>query len=226
MTVKTRIAAAISVVTAAAVGVAACGGGESGGGEQAAGEATVVQASSNGPPGRICRREASTSSSTRPSSRPRSTTRTGRWSRATRGSSARPTPSAATRRVVVEVTDETKTIANGIEARVIRDTVTENGRAGRDHRRLVRPGLGRATSGTSASTSTNYENGKVVDHSGSFEAGVDGAEAGVVMPADPEPGMTYRQEYYKGEAEDKGAVVTRRRGAGPGARSASSTRTC
>jgi hypothetical protein len=30
-------------------------------------------------------------------------------------------------KVVVEVTDETKMIANGIEARVVRDTVTENG---------------------------------------------------------------------------------------------------
>ena len=35
-----------------------------------------------------------------------------------------------------------------------------------------------------------------------------GAEAGVAMPADPKPGMSYRQEYFKGEAEDKGAVVT------------------
>ena len=28
------------------------------------------------------------------------------------------------------------------------------------------------------------------------------------MPADPKPGLTYRQEYYKGEAEDKGGVIT------------------
>jgi len=55
---------------------------------------------------------------------------------------------------------------------------------------------------------TNYENGKVTDHDGSFEAGVDGAEAGVAMPADPKAGMTYRQEYYKGEAEDKAGVVS------------------
>ena len=29
------------------------------------------------------------------------------------------------------------------------------------------------------------------------------------MPADPEPGMSYRQEYYAGEAEDRGAIATR-----------------
>ena len=28
------------------------------------------------------------------------------------------------------------------------------------------------------------------------------------MPGNPEPGLTYRQEYYKGEAEDKAAVIT------------------
>ena len=28
------------------------------------------------------------------------------------------------------------------------------------------------------------------------------------MPADPVPGLSYRQEYYKGEAEDKAAIVT------------------
>ena len=35
---------------------------------------------------------------------------------------------------------------------------------------------------------TNYQNGKVVDHSGSFEAGVDGAQPGIAMPANPSRG--------------------------------------
>ena len=42
---------------------------------------------------------------------------------------------------------------------------------------------------------------------GSWEAGVDGAEAGVIVPAKPEVGLTYRQEYYEGEAEDNGEVL-------------------
>ena len=53
-----------------------------------------------------------------------------------------------------------------------------------------------------------YKNGKPTTTAGSFEAGVDGAQAGIAMPANPEPGMAYRQEYYKGVAEDKGAVIT------------------
>ena len=36
---------------------------------------------------------------------------------------------------------------------------------------------------------------------------VDGAQAGIIMPADPEPGLRYRQEYY-GEAEDNGEVLS------------------
>jgi hypothetical protein len=110
-------------------------------------------------------------------------------------------------KVVVEVTDQTKMIANGIEARVVRDTVTENGAPVEitdDWYAQDKAGniwyLGEHV--------TNYKNGKVVGHGGSFEAGVDGAQPGIAMPADPDPGLSYRQEYYKGEAEDKAAVIT------------------
>ena len=113
----------------------------------------------------------------------------------------------ANQKVVVTVTDRTKMIANGIEARVVHDVVTEDGQfveVTDDWYAQDQDGnvwyLGEDT--------TEYENGKPVSKSGSFEAGVDGAEAGIIMPAHPEPGMTYRQEYYKGEAEDKGAIVS------------------
>ena len=110
-------------------------------------------------------------------------------------------------KVVVRVTDETKKIANGITARVVRDTVTERGvpvevtddwYAQDDEGNIWY--LGEYV--------TNYEDGKVVDHAGSFEAGVKGAQPGIAMPAKPKPGLAYRQEYLKGEAEDEGAVVT------------------
>jgi hypothetical protein len=55
---------------------------------------------------------------------------------------------------------------------------------------------------------TNYdEDGEPTDHDGSFEVGVDGAFAGIVMLADPQVGDAYRQEFYPGEAEDLGEVV-------------------
>lgn len=116
-------------------------------------------------------------------------------------------PEGTREEVVVEVTDKTKVIANGIEARVIIDTVSADGvpvEITEDWYAQDKVGniwyLGEYV--------TNYVDGRVVDHAGSFEAGVDGAQAGIAVPAHPEPGMTYRQEYYKGEAEDTAAVVT------------------
>jgi hypothetical protein len=53
----------------------------------------------------------------------------------------------------------------------------------------------------------NYENGRLKDHAGSWEAGVNGAKPGIVMLNDPLVGLTYRQESYKGHAEDAGAVI-------------------
>ena len=49
---------------------------------------------------------------------------------------------------------------------------------------------------------------EVTSTAGSFEAGVDGAQAGVIVPADPEVGLAYRQEYYAGEAEDQAEVIS------------------
>ena len=119
----------------------------------------------------------------------------------------RETDSGTEQRVEVTVTNQTKQIANGIEARVVHDVVTEDGQPAEvtdDWYAQDKAGnvwyLGEDTA--------EYENGKVTARSGSFEAGVDGAQAGVIMPADPKDGMAYRQEYYKGEAEDKAEVLS------------------
>jgi hypothetical protein len=113
----------------------------------------------------------------------------------------------AHQKVVVTVTNRTKTIANGVEARVVHDVVTENG----EFVEVTDDWYAQDGDGNVwylGEDTTEYEDGKPVSQEGSFEAGVDGAEAGIIMPAQPEPGMTYRQEYYKGEAEDEGAIVS------------------
>ena len=116
-------------------------------------------------------------------------------------------PDGTRQRVVVTVTTRTKLIANGVRARVVRDVVTEAGvpvEITDDWYAQDRTGnvwyLGESV--------RNFRDGKLVDRAGSFEAGVDGAQAGVAMPADPVPGLAYRQEYYVGEAEDRAAVIT------------------
>ena len=110
-------------------------------------------------------------------------------------------------KIVVVVTTETKKIANGITARVVRDTVTEDGALIED----TNDWYAQDSDGNiwyMGEDTAEFENGKITTKSGSFEAGVDGALPGIIMPADPQPGMKYRQEYYKGEAEDNGEVLS------------------
>jgi hypothetical protein len=109
-------------------------------------------------------------------------------------------------RVEVTVTDRTKEIL-GIRATVVHDVVTEDGELVEDTDDWYAQDkdgnvwyLGEATK--------EYENGKVKTTEGSWEAGVDGAEAGILLPGEPEVGMAYRQEYYKGEAEDRGEILS------------------
>jgi uncharacterized membrane protein YkoI len=45
--------------------------------------------------------------------------------------------------------------------------------------------------------------GKIINHNGAWEAGIDGALPGIIQPANPEIGKTYQTEYYKGKAEDR-----------------------
>jgi hypothetical protein len=109
-------------------------------------------------------------------------------------------------KVVVTVLDKTKKIANGVEARIVHDQVSEHGQVKEDTFDWYAQDadgnlwyLGEDT--------TEYENGKPKTKEGSWEAGVDGAMPGVIMPANPQVGMTYREEYYKGHAEDGASII-------------------
>jgi hypothetical protein len=113
----------------------------------------------------------------------------------------------ALQRVEVTVTHRTKQIASGVEARVVHDVVTEDG----EPVEVTDDWYAQDSAGNiwyMGEDTAEYENGKPVSRAGSFEAGVDGAQPGIIMPADPEPGTTYRQEYYEGEAEDEGEIVS------------------
>jgi hypothetical protein len=110
-------------------------------------------------------------------------------------------------RQVVTVTDQTKQIADGVEARVVHDVVSEGGQ----QVEVTDDWYAQDSAGNVwyfGEDTAEYENGKLKTRSGSFEAGVDGADAGIAMPAQPEVGQTYRQEYYAGQAEDRTAVLS------------------
>jgi hypothetical protein len=112
----------------------------------------------------------------------------------------------ATQRVKVTVTTRTREIS-GIRATVVHDVVTERGE-------LVENTFDWFAQDACGNVwylgerTKEYENGEVVSTAGSWEHGVDGALAGVVMPADPQVGLSYRQEYYAGEAEDAGEIFS------------------
>jgi hypothetical protein len=109
-------------------------------------------------------------------------------------------------RVEVTVTNQTKTIL-GIPATVVHDRVTEDGELVEDtddwYAQDKWGGLWYLGEDT-----TEYENGKPAGKQGSWEAGVDGAQPGLIIPPRPEVGLSYRQEFYAGEAEDRGRILS------------------
>jgi hypothetical protein len=109
-------------------------------------------------------------------------------------------------RVEITVTARTRVVA-GIRARVVHDVATRGGEVIEDTFDWFaqdRAGnvwyLGEAT--------REYSNGEPGSRSGSWEAGVDGAQAGIAVPAHPTAGLEYRQEYRKGEAQDVARVLS------------------
>ena len=110
-------------------------------------------------------------------------------------------------RIVTTVTHRTKKIANGVTARVVHDVASRRGRVIEDTYDWYaqdREGnlwyLGENTK--------ELRRGRVVSRAGSWEAGVRGAQPGVILPAHPAVGQEYRQEYLRGEAEDNGRILS------------------
>jgi len=110
-------------------------------------------------------------------------------------------------RVEVTVTDETREIM-GIAATVVHDRVFVDGELMEDtYDWYAQDAAGNVW--YLGEETEEYENGEVVSTEGSWEAGVDGAQPGIAMLAQPEVGETYRQEFYEGEAEDVAKVFAR-----------------
>jgi hypothetical protein len=112
-------------------------------------------------------------------------------------------------RDVVVVTARTKTI-QGVPCVVVSDRLYSEGRLiertsdwySQDAKRNVWY-FGEATAELDAS-------GKVDTTEGSWEAGRDGAKAGILIPGSPRVGQTGRQETYPGHAEDRFRVLSLR----------------
>ena len=107
--------------------------------------------------------------------------------------------------VDITVTGERKLVM-GISAFVVRDTVTIGGELVEDTYDWFAQDI-EGNVWYLGEDVKDYENGVVVSTAGSWEAGVDGALPGIVMPATPTTGDVYRQEFYVGEAEDMMEII-------------------
>lgn len=108
-------------------------------------------------------------------------------------------------RVDVTVTNRTK-VVDGVETRVVHDLVTRRSEPVED----TYDWYAQDSQGNLwyfGENTAEYKNGKVATRAGSFEAGNGGAEPGVIMPANPEVGMSYREELLAGEAEDRARIT-------------------
>ncbi|MEA2193651.1 MAG: hypothetical protein QOG42_85 [Solirubrobacteraceae bacterium] len=110
-------------------------------------------------------------------------------------------------RDILTVTRRTKTI-QGVRCTVIEDRLYKRGRVAE----RTTDWYATADDGTvwyfGEATATLNRNGKVDSTEGSWQSGVDGAEAGIYMPGHPRVGQGGRQEYYKGHAEDHFTVLS------------------
>ena len=110
-------------------------------------------------------------------------------------------------RVTVTVTSRTKRVAAGIRGRVVHDVVTQGGKVIEDtYDWYAQDSKGNVW--YLGEDTTEFESGGRRNHEGSWEAGVDGARAGIMMLAHPRVGRRYRQEHYKGHAEDRAVVIS------------------
>jgi hypothetical protein len=106
------------------------------------------------------------------------------------------------------VTRETRDVM-GVRCVVVRDTATLDGRLIED----TFDWFAQDRTGTVwyfGEATTAYRRDGRTSTAGSWEAGVGGAQPGIVMNAQPRVGDTYRQEYRRGRAEDMGRVVSLR----------------
>ena len=113
--------------------------------------------------------------------------------------------SAGTEIDTVEVTGEIKMII-GVATTVVHDRVYLNGTLSED----TFDWMAQDTEGNVwyfGEDTKEYENGQVVSTAGSWEAGVSG-EPGILMLAEPEVGLRYKQEDSPDNAEDMAKIVS------------------
>jgi hypothetical protein len=108
---------------------------------------------------------------------------------------------------VFRVTGRTRTIL-GVRATVVDDRVFKGGRLTERTSDWYAQDKAGNVWYLGEDTATLKPDGSVAGREGSWEAGVHGARAGILMPAHPRAGMTGRQEDFPGHAEDRYRILS------------------
>ena len=109
--------------------------------------------------------------------------------------------------ITVTVTDDTR-VVQGVTTTVVRDVVRDSDGT------VVEETFDWFAQDSAGNVwyfgedTTEYDDRGRPDRSGSWEAGVDGARAGLAMPAEPRVGDGYQQEEAPGRAEDRAEVLS------------------
>ncbi|HEY5928552.1 MAG TPA: hypothetical protein VIV11_42990 [Kofleriaceae bacterium] len=107
--------------------------------------------------------------------------------------------------VTVTVTSETKVVM-GVSCVVVRDIARSGGQIVEDtFDWYAQDDQGNVWY---MGEDTTAFDGGMTSKEGSWEGGVDGAKPGIIMRGTPKVGDRYYQEFYKGEAEDEGEVLS------------------
>jgi len=122
----------------------------------------------------------------------------------TPGTTYRYADKTGTETLVIEVTGRTKTIM-GVRTIVVIETGAENGQTVE----ISENWFAQDRDGNVwyfGESTQDFVNGSPGSTAGSWEAGVNGAQPGIIMKGQPQPGDTYFQEHAPGVAEDMATV--------------------
>lgn len=109
--------------------------------------------------------------------------------------------------VILTALPETETV-DGVETRVFEERESEDGELVEVSRNFFAVCRETGDVWYFGEDSMEIEDGEVVGTGGSWRAGVNGAQPGIIMPGNPLVGARYFQEIAPGVAEDQGEVIS------------------
>ena len=113
---------------------------------------------------------------------------------------------SATEKLTITVLDETREV-DGVTTRVVEEREWKNGELIEVSRNFFAMDDQTKDAFYFGEEVDMYKDGKVDNHSGAWLAGIDGAKAGLIMPARPKVGMRYYQEIARGVAMDRAEIL-------------------